>query len=915
MIRLVTPGNNKAQYTGTLSGAVSKGKYSRNQFMGQEGNQGPYKLKGDGNESVIIVLAGSERVYMDGILLRRGQDNDYVIDYNLAEITFTTRQPVTKDKRILVEFEYSEKSYARFMITQSNTFSLERGRFWLNIFSEHDSKNQNILQELSPEQKEFLSTIGDSLTRAVVPNVEEIGYTNNLVLYKKVDTLVNSIYYRDIYVYSTHPDSARYKVGFTFVGESGGNYRLLLSSANGKVFGWVEPENGEKQGDYEPVVQLITPKKKQMVTLGGHFLAGRGPDSFFELALSNNDLNTFSSLHQGDNTGIALKGWIIQDILQADTANNHLRINLSYQLVQKNFEAVERFREAEYERDWNVPDLLPAATEHTAGAGVSYRKSDRVFLSYRAEYLDRGNVYNGMNHRLNTRLKWSGFLLESNGSLLTTASSGISTSFLRHRTSLSHESPLFRIGIREMAERNRWSRPEDDSITPSSFAFQEYEMFMENAPGTKNQFLISYKNRQDFLPSGNELRKATVSHDAGIEASMAGRKQQLTTGVHYRQLHITGHGPVTMKDDETLLGRVHYSFRFFDGGMNGSTYYELGKGQELKRSFAYIEVPQGQGIYRWTDYNNNTVKELDEFDIARFQDEAAYIRVLLPSNEYEPVTTAQINQVLNIQLQQLIHAKGKTARLLAAFSDQMALMMIKKSSRDHWLEGMNPFHTISGDTSLVNVGTTFRNTFSWNRNHPVVGADYIYQDQQNRVLLLNGFDTRGLRGHTVSLRYNVSPSIILLNQLDFSKKIYESQYFSQRNFDIRSFTEAFTLRMEPGVHTGLDLNYSYSKKQNDVGAERSTQHKAGLRYKRSLSNDGNMAAEMDYLFIAYTSAAFTAMAYEMLEGFLPGSNLVWNISYMRRLVNGIEVSLLYQGRTNPPGRVIHTGSLQARALF
>lgn len=106
--------------------------------------------------------------------------------------------------------------------------------------------------------------MGDSINYALAPSIDTVDFSSIQVLYQEQDTIVNGITYAKIFVYSTNPERAIFRPSFSNVGQGNGNYVNINSSANGKVYQWVAPINGVKQGSFEPLIFLPTPKQRQM---------------------------------------------------------------------------------------------------------------------------------------------------------------------------------------------------------------------------------------------------------------------------------------------------------------------------------------------------------------------------------------------------------------------------------------------------------------------------------------------------------------------------------------------------------------------------------------------------------------------------------------------------------------------------
>ena len=273
-----------------------------------------------------MILSGTEKVFIDGELLTRGQNYDYIIDYNSAELSFTQNRLITKDSRITVEFEYAQQQYPRMAFYQTNSISNGINTFWLNFYQQSDNKNDPLSLLYDDNTKLFLSNIGDSIHKAIVPNVDSTGYSTDVIRYELIDSVANGMYYDTVYMQSHNTEKAVYQIGFSYVGENMGNYVQEKSLANGKVYEWIAPINNLPQGNYEPITLLVTPKKQMLTTTGGAFNVGNYGKAFIELALSNFDINTYAAKNKFNDIGYGIKFNFRQSLINADT--NNIKLNL-----------------------------------------------------------------------------------------------------------------------------------------------------------------------------------------------------------------------------------------------------------------------------------------------------------------------------------------------------------------------------------------------------------------------------------------------------------------------------------------------------------------------------------------------------------------------------------------------------------
>lgn len=913
-----------------VSGSIAKGKFTRDILEPLEGNQGPYRLKGANNEFFFIVLANTERVFIDGELLQRGEDQDYVINYNTAEITFTPRRMITKDKRIQVEFEYADRNYLNSNIYLADELNIkDKVKVRIGFFNNSDAKSSPINQTLDPVQKQFLNNLGDSVQRAYYPNATLDTFSVGKILYKKIDSVYNGGLSHDtVFIYSTNPDSARYSLSFIDVGQGNGNYIPDFNGANGKVYRWIEPVNGVRQGRYEPAIFLVTPKKQQVVTLGVDYLVNKNTEVNTEVAMSNYNVNTFSDKDKSDDKGYAAKAAIKNTVNFSGNKGLMLTSNAGFEFVESRFKPLERLRNIEFARDWGLPQLPTPANESiiTGGLGLTDKKMNS--LKYQFTNYNRGGDFTGIRNSLYHAQDINGWRFNNQFIISNVSATDVKGFFLRPTVDLTHvfkKIGFYSINLNYSVEHTEIRDRARDSLTALSFSFTNFQATIRSNDGKPNKWGFIYSTRTNQYPVGSELKVADRANNFNVFAELLkNEKHQFRFNGTYRILDILDDKITTQKPDKSLLGRAEYIFNEWRGLMQGSVLYEVGSGQEQKRDFAFLEVPAGQGEYTWIDYNEDGIQQLNEFEIAKFQDQAKYIRIYTPTNDFIKANYNTFNYTLGLNPRSVIDvSKARGLKKLFSKINLQSQLQLNKKEIARGVVQLNPFKAPLADTSLITLNSVFVNTFSFNRYSSSWGFDINNSRNSNKSLLTYGYETRSLDEWSLRGRLNITRKLLLeltgrtgLNQLSTS-----NVKFDNRNYKIEQRSVEPALNFISGSNFRWLLGYKFMTRENQEGArEKTSSNSINTDIKYNILQSTSINGKFTYNNISFKSTDATPnvnspAAYILLDGLLPGKNFLWNLDLTKRLSNNLELNIQYEGRKPGTSRVVHVGRAAIRALL
>ena len=879
----------------SASGAIVRGKFSTFTIVGNEGNQGPYKIVGTNNEPNIVIIGGSEKVYVNGIQLKKGKNKDFTIDYNLGEITFNTTYPITNDMRIWIDFQYSDRNYTRFITYESAAYKTEKLNISGFFYNENDAKNQPLQQVLSDNQKQILADAGNNTDLMFAESAAITAFDKNKILYRKI---ANGAV--ENFEYSKDATEELYFVTFTNVGTNNGNYALDNSTAIGNIYNFV----GINQGNYTPITRLIAPTKSQVFVLNSEYTPNEKTTLSSEVAISNNDANLFSSIGDTENTALAAKiGW--QQILI--DKEWQLTSNISHEYAHKNFKTLQGWEPVEFNRDWNL--LTNNATKNYFQSEFNLQNRKNDFILYRYNHLNYATTFNGNKHELQSKIRHKNTTFFIDGSFLTNTSTVEDNSFLRAKATIEHHFKKSWVGAFTNLETNSRKNTNSRDFINTSHRFKEFETYFGVGDTAKIFAKIGFNFRNNDSIKLNEFKEINNRKSFYINSNLIQSKNtNLSVYANYR---LTENN--FSEDEKSLNSRLIFNQKLFHNFVNINTLYETSSGNVARQEYIYLKTAPGLGYYTWIDYNSDGVQDFDEFEVAEFQDQANYLRVPKPNLRFLATTRVKFRQAINFNFKQWKNKNG-FKKTLSHFNNESLLSVENEQSRIGNSFNFNPFNF--DENKMIGLNLSLRNSIYFNRNIQKYSTSYTFGKQRNKQQYFIGTQENNTKTHQVEFTHKFATFWLFNLMGKVSKNDLQTENFNNRNYIIKGKEIQPKITFLQTQNKRFTAFYHYKNKANSLeNFEALKQQKFGIEYYYISAKQDQITANINVFLNDFSGDTNTPVAYQMLEGLQAGKNYTWNLLFNRKLNSFLNLNLNYLGRKSENSKIIHTGNIQLRAIF
>ena len=532
----------------TAGVGLTRSESSSIELTGIEGRQGPYWLSDEYIGDAVIV-AGSEKIYLNGIELERG--DDYSIDYSEGSVTFSDNNFISSSDRIYATCQFADENYRQSVYLADGEFEVLEGlKLGTSIYYQEDDLNNPLTSEFSEADLDSLAAGGDDNIWSSGVYETEVGLGE----------------------YILHPEGFYEYVGFDSTGiwnisfreADNGDYEL--SDLGYYIFA------GTGMGEYLPGVRLNAPQSHGNYSFRGSYRRGE-----FEIAgealFSSEDKNTKSKLNDEDNESLA-GNLELKWEKEADFIRPYVLMNWRY--LGKNLYTFDPVVSgADHYETINYADSLEQ-NEVSGKFGVEIKGIIKPEITYRR--LKVGKDISQDYLRTDVKVNQQRFMPEIYHNYLTWQSEAADTvKFSKHIASVSYSLADWKLGY-EISSDKRTGGIESDEENQTSLIFVEFENQKEFG-----RIYWESSEKKGLLLNDNH------SETAGIKLDVKGENQHLKLNFAHREVRDS----VTATHN---LGELNYNVKMLEL-VDFRTFYRIRNLDFYPRIRELVYVGYGDGQY------------------------------------------------------------------------------------------------------------------------------------------------------------------------------------------------------------------------------------------------------------------------------------------------------------------------------
>jgi hypothetical protein len=912
----------------SITGATARGKFTTNQFQGIEGNQGPYRLSGEDPSRQPVIIAGTERVYIDGAQMTRGETNDYTIDYSTGEVFFSARRLITNASRITIDFEYADRQFTRNLVGVSAGVTALDNRLQIHtsLTQEADDPGSPIDIALNDSLRAIIAASGTDRLKATTSGLTYAGRDSVTLSgkgqYILRDTLVNGRR-RALLVYAPGDPQAFYSAMFSLVDQMPVDSLGYIRSNTG---GYAVAGLGK--GSYLAIQFLPIPELHRVVDGRASFTPGSDITVSADYALSSYNRNRLSTLDGSNSSGGAYKlsaEFHPRDFSIGNLDLGEMTLSVFDRFVDRRFVSLDRSNEIEFNRNWNISDSS-AGDEEIRQAVLSLQPSKTIRLGAGYGSLERKGSMRSTRTTVNAsiadssapRMEYGADFVQSDN-----LRSPDQSSWIRQKGTISYNVGKFEPGLRIEMEDRQEHFPSADSLFQGSFRYLEFAPSLSLLNLSPVRATAEVQVRTEDSAAAGSLTRAFRSLTQLYDFQLREWKSLSSTlSLALRRTDLSDEFAARGSSaSNTMLIRSQVKYSPWQRALDADMLYEFARERSTTMKRVFIRVPKGTGNYIYLgDLNNNGIADENEFAQSRFDGE--YVVVYVPGDVLVPVVDLKTGIRARVNLSKLFPQRTSAlSKVLSAFSSETVARVEEKSTEPdakqiyllHLSKFQNDSTTISGtniftqDLYLFEADPTFSVRFRFN--------------QHNGLLRLVGSTEK-----TYSVERGIRIRSQLLkeigNQTEFTNKV--DQLFAsidsprQRDLLSNNLKTEFSYRPYPEWEVAFGTGVSTVTNRfigNNAVADLNDQF---LRLTYSILGMGQLRSEIQREEVRITNqrkASSPEYPFEFTNGEVVGKTMLWNLAFDYRISQYVQVTVNYDGRSEGGRPVVHTARAEARAFF